>query len=80
MHHSLSVNRAIRLLKQDLISLEPGYNTSLSPVSDDASRVCICDVNGKPQCEQTVSSMYVYPGHLFTIEAVAVGGAQHTEL
>ena len=35
----------------------------------------ICDVNGKPQCEQTVSSIEVYPGHLiFTIEAVVVGG------
>ena len=62
------------IMEAEIISLQPGYNSSLSPVSDDASRVCICDVYGKPRCEETVSSMEVYPGQFFTIEAVVVGG------
>ena len=62
------------IMEAEIISLEPGYNSSLSPVSDDASRVCVCDIYGTPQCEETVSSMEVYPRQLFTIEAVVVGG------
>ena len=33
--------QSYKIIKAGLISLEPGYNTSLSPVSDDVSRVCM---------------------------------------
>ena len=54
--------------------LEPDYESSLSPVSGDPCRVCLCDEAGKPQCEKTVASIDVYPGHLFTLAAVVAGG------
>ena len=68
------VSKGIIIILEKEIILELGYDSSLSPVSDDASQVSICGVNGKPQCEETVSSKEVYPGQLFIIEAGVVGG------
>ena len=55
----------------------PSLNSSLSPVSSNPKRVCLCDLNGKPQCAN-ISSIFVnwfrvYRGELFNISAVVVG-------
>ena len=34
------------------ITFSPNLNNSLSPVSSDPKRVCLCDANGKPQCAE----------------------------
>ena len=52
--------------------------SSLTEVSGDPSRVCICDDSGQPQCANIsmifLSGMTVYPGEPLTISAVVVGG------
>ena len=53
-------------------------NTGLSPVSSDPTRVCVCDNKGIPQCKNDtyniIRDVEVYPGELFTVSAVVVGG------
>ena len=61
-------------IQEKYFSLEPGYVSSLSPVSGDPSRVCLCDKAGKSQCEQTATAIDVYPGDPFTVAVVVVGG------
>ena len=58
------------------IWLDPGYETesTLSAVSADATRVCICDNTNKPQCDEIITDIDAYPGGKFTIPAVLVGG------
>ena len=57
------------------VSMKP---SSLTEVSGDPSRVCICDDSGQPQCANIsmifLSGMTVYPGEPLTISAVVVGG------
>ncbi len=62
---------------QSIVSYIPSLNSSLSPVSSNPKRVCLCDLNGKPQCAN-ISSMFVnwprvYRGELFNISAAVVG-------
>jgi hypothetical protein len=59
---------------------DPGYNSSLSAVSADATCVCICDVNGKPQCIIDITSYHVYPGEQFSLDLVVVGGDYGTTI
>ena len=50
-----------------------GSSSKLSSVSSDALRVCICDINGNPQCNDTdyiYMSREVHPGEKFTVSAV----------
>ena len=50
---------------------------SLSSVSSNPTRVCLCDDNGVPQCENIdyfYYNMSVTPGEMFTLSAVLVGG------
>ena len=65
-------------LHYNVISEHFHFDTdSLSSVSGDPLRVCVCDSNGKPQCAD-LSSIFMsheaYPGETITISAVVVGG------
>ena len=58
------------------ISLHPGLNETLSPISSAPWRVCLCDSNGKPQCanfSQIFTNVSVYRGETFTLSAYVVG-------
>ena len=58
------------------ISFDPGLNKTLSPVSSDAQRVCLCDSNGKPQCANIsyiFTNVSVYRGETITLLAYVVG-------
>lgn len=54
-----------------------GVSSGISSVSSNPTRVCICDGNGEPQCENN-SYIYknyrVHPGETFKIPVVVVGG------
>ena len=52
---------------------DPGYNSTFSAVSADATRVCIC-VNGQPQCDTILVYLEAYPGEQFQLSVVVVGG------
>ena len=53
---------------------DPGYDSSFSAVSADATRVCICDDNGNLQCDRIKVYLQVYPGAQFSQPVVVVGG------
>ena len=59
------------------ISFVPNLNNSLSPVSSGPKRVCLCDLNGHPQCANVsnifVNRFRVYPGESFSILISVVG-------
>ena len=59
------------------ISLVPDLNNNLSPVSSDSKRVCLCDLNGHPQCASLsnifVNKSGVYSGESFNLSVVVVG-------
>ena len=57
-------------------SLNPGYDSPLSTVSADVSLVCICNSNGEPQCGPSIVliNLEAYPGELFSLLVVVVGG------
>ena len=45
-----------------------------SAVSADATRVCICDDSGLPQCDTEVEYLQAYPGEQFSLQLVVTGG------
>ena len=53
--------------------LDPGHNSTLSAVSADATRVCICE-GGKPQHDKQMIDLKAYPGEQFLLHVVVVGG------
>ena len=59
------------------VSLMPDVNNSLSLVSSDPKRVCLCDPSGQPQCANLsyifVNAVRVYPGELIKLSLVVVG-------
>ena len=58
------------------ISLSPGLDKILSPVSSTPQRVCLCDSDGKPQCANIsliFSNISIYRGETFTLSAHVVG-------
>ena len=59
------------------ISFVPYLKSSLSPVSSDPKRVCLCDLNGRPQCASLsnifVNKFRIYPGESFNVSVVVVG-------
>ena len=52
---------------------------SLSSISSDPMRICLCDPNGHPRCADSISDIYrdysVSPGETFTLSVVIVGGS-----
>ncbi len=59
---------------QQYFLLDPDFDSLLSAVSADATRVCICDADGKPQCNKAMINIQVYPRELFLLHIVVVGG------
>ena len=59
---------------QEYFLLDPDIDSSLSAVSGDATRVCICDADGKPQCNKAMTNLQAYPGGQFSLDIVVVGG------
>ena len=59
---------------QKFFLLDPDFDSSLSAVSGDATRVCICDADGKPQCNRAMINLQAYPGEQFSLHVVVVGG------
>ena len=58
------------------ISLHPGSNETLSPVSSGPQHVCLCDSNDRPQCaswSHIFPSVNVYRGETFTLSASVTG-------
>ena len=59
------------------VYLNPDNVTSLSAISSDPSRVCMCDYSGQPECTAIAkifsNTLEVYPGETFTIPAAIVG-------
>ena len=59
------------------ITFLPNLNNSLSPVSSDPIRVCLCDANGKPQCaelsEVILNNITIIPGESIDLSIVVVG-------
>ena len=57
-----------------------GVSSELSSISSDPLRVCLCNDEGKPLCNSTYEYSYtrtsrtVYPGEIFTVSAILVGG------
>ena len=62
---------------QKYFAYDPDSKTSLSPVSSDPTRVCLCDSMGKPQCAAMDKiyghSVIVHPGEKFHVYAAVVG-------
>jgi predicted outer membrane repeat protein len=46
---------------------------SLSSISSDPQRVCLCDTHGVPQCNAVHNTKRVHPGESFIVSAVIVG-------
>ena len=55
------------------ISSITSATTSLSDISSDPSRVCLCDLNGTPNCSSVYDTHSLYPGQTISISAVVVG-------
>ena len=51
---------------------------SISSISSDPRGICLCDTNGRPQCANSISNIYldreVRPGETFSLSVVIVGG------
>ena len=60
-------------VQKRVFSYTPNSTESLSSVSSDPTRVCMCDDHGKPQCDKSKESVYVHPGDTFSISVVIVG-------
>ena len=61
---------------KNLFKLHNSLNTSLSAISSDPLRVCICDSRGQPQCarlEFIYLNVTLFPGERFTVPLVVVG-------
>ena len=58
---------------QKYFLLDPDFDSSLSAVSGDATHVCICDADGKPQCNKTMINLQTYPGEQFLLNIAVVG-------
>ena len=69
-------HRSEKFNEQISIFLDPGLNETLSSVSSDPQRVCLCDPNDKPQCaniQHIFTNVSVYRGETFTLSAHVVG-------
>jgi len=56
-------------------TLDPGFNHSISAVSSEVTRVCICIGDYHPQCADNISNIFkfsVCPGEMFTLSLVVV--------
>ena len=81
--YGTSLTLCTGLNKKCFISHIFSSNDSMSSVSSDPFKVCLCDSNGQPQCNNVpefLISKSVYPGEQFTIPAVIIGGDYGTTI
>ena len=75
--HVSDVNRSFHLDPRDVYKHFHFETNSMSSVSNDPDRVCVCDSNGRPKCAD-LSKIFMtreaYPGENITISVVVVGG------
>ena len=50
-----------------------GASSSISSISSEPTRVCLCDNHGQPQCDKTYMTYQISSGESFTINVVPVG-------
>ena len=58
------------------ISFHSDLNKTLSPVSSDPQRVCLCGSSGQPQCAEfslIFTNISIYRGEAFTLSVHVVG-------
>ena len=48
-------------------------DNTASSISSDPFRICLCNLNNRPNCSQSMQTLSVYPGETFKVSAVAVG-------
>ena len=74
--HSLILRQSCNMSK--FFTLDPSFKDSISAVSSEATRVCICNGDYRPQCAGNISNIFseisVHPGETFTQSLVVVGG------
>ena len=75
-HHEMSLSSIIveynDYFKGINVSFDPDRNKSLSLLSSDPLRACIC-TSGRPECTNVFMNLTKYPGEPFSISAVVVG-------
>ena len=75
-HHEMSLSSIIveynDYFKGINVSFDPDGNKSLSLLSSDPLRTCIC-TSGRPECTNVFINLTKYPGEPFSISAVVVG-------
>ena len=57
----------------DQLKIDRTGPPSMSSVSSDPQRVCLCDSHGAPQCNKVYNTHQLIPGESFTVPAVLVG-------
>ena len=57
-------------VQENVFSFHP---ETISSISSEPIRVCLCDNDGRPLCENLQHTVKVHPGELFTLRAVIVG-------
>ena len=62
----------IQALRGTNVYFSPDENKSLSLLSSNPLRACIC-TNGRPECTNVFMNLTKYPGKSFNISAVVVG-------
>jgi len=74
--HSVILRQSCNMSK--FFTLDPSFKDSISAVSSEATRVCICNGDYHPQCAGNISNIFseisVHPGETFTLSLVVVGG------
>ena len=48
-------------------------DNTASRISSDPVRICLCNLNNHPNCNQSMKMLSVYPGETFQVSVVAVG-------
>ena len=48
-------------------------DNTTSSISSDPFRICLCNLNDRPYCGQSMKTLSVYPGEIFQVSVVTVG-------
>ena len=48
-------------------------NNTASSISSDPFHICLCNLNNRPNCSQSMKTLSVYPGETFQVSVIAVG-------
>ena len=67
-------------VQQKYFVYEPDVNLSLSAISSNPTRVCLCDSSSRPRADLNVIYVNVHPGEVFSLPFVVVGADLGTTL